>query len=127
MKRLALLSAAALLSACATPPPAPIVEVDTLADQPLAIEGQLEFNLASGTYHCERGLLVAVRRDATSSQLIHIAWTGGQHALHRNLSFSGLPRYEDATSGLVWIDLPWKGVLLDGRTNKPIVSECRMS
>ena len=48
-----------------------------------------------------------------------------RHVRARPQSFlPGLPRYEDAGSGLVWIDLPWKSVLLDGRRNKPLASDC---
>lgn len=55
---------------------------------------------------------------------MQIKWQGRDYALVRDSSASGLPRYEEAKGGLVWIDLPWKGVLLDGRTHKPLASEC---
>lgn len=90
-------------------------------------DGQLEFDLASGEYACDHGLTVGVQRFATDDTLqrIQLAWNGAHYLLERDRSFSGLPRFEDAASGLVWIDLPWKGVLLDGRTQKPLANECR--
>ncbi len=126
MRYLSLLPLAALLAACSTPS-TPIAVVEPAVEPPVGRPGQLEFGLVSGTYHCEQGRSVGVQREAGNADRIRIAWVGADYALERNLSYSGLPRYEDASSGLVWIDLPWKGVLLDGRTNKPLVSECRMS
>ena len=38
---------------------------------------------------------------------------------------SGLPRFSDRANGLTWVDLPWKGVLLNSRTEKPILSDCK--
>jgi hypothetical protein len=86
---------------------------------------QLAFKLVSGTYRCEEGARVDVRRDAGDPNLLQVGWKGETYPMLRNPSYSGLPRYEDAASGLVWIDLPWKSVLLDGRSGKPLVSECR--
>lgn len=123
--RLSLLAAAfALLSACTTPTTAPPT-VSEASPPPAVHDGQLAFALASGIYHCDRGARVEVLRDPSAQNRIHIVWTGRQFELERNLSHSGLPRYEDATSGLVWIDLPWKSVLLDGQHNKPLASECK--
>ncbi|UCV08982.1 hypothetical protein [Dechloromonas denitrificans] len=89
--------------------------------------GQLELALASGTYRCEQNVRIQVRREllAGVNSRIDIDWNGNSHRLERDPSYSGLPRFADAASGLVWIDLPWKSLLLDGKTNKPLVNECR--
>ncbi|HRP97779.1 MAG TPA: hypothetical protein PL143_16170 [Rhodocyclaceae bacterium] len=87
--------------------------------------GQLDFELNSGLYHCEWGLRVDVLRDITTRDRILIGWNGGRYQLDRDPSFSGLPRFEDRAHGLVWIDLPWKGVLLDGKTQKPLANDCK--
>lgn len=86
---------------------------------------QLSFELDSGDYQCAFGQRIDVRRDARSAHLLNIGWQGKRYQLERDLSFSGLPRYEDSRSGLVWIDLPWKAVLLDGRTQKPLANDCK--
>ncbi len=122
---LALVASPLILSACATPPQAPA------AQAPAAVtahrDGQLDFDLASGRYDCEHGQRVGVHRElqAAVNHRIQIDWQGRRYHLERDPSHSGLPRFEDRSSGLVWIDLPWKSVLLDGRTHKPLASECR--
>jgi hypothetical protein len=105
------------LAACATQPKAP----------PPQSNAQLELKLASGAYRCEQGLRVQVEREMRNrvNHRMKIGWNGNTYQLERDYSYSGLPRFEDATSGLVWIDLPWKSVLLDGKTSKPLASECR--
>lgn len=108
-----------LAAACASPPAATV---------PVAgRDAQLELNLASGAYRCEDGVLVRLEREVLdrSNRRIELVWNGRRYRLERNLSYSGLPRFEDSVSGLVWIDLPWKGVLLDGRTGRPLANECR--
>ncbi|WP_345793529.1 hypothetical protein AAG895_00070 [Thauera sp. JM12B12] len=123
MTRLALPALAALLlSACALQPPV----VDTAAG--IGERGaQFEFALPSGDYRCERGERLRLQREVANAvnHRIQLAWKGGQYQLERDPSYSGLPRFEDTASGLVWIDLPWKGLLLDGRTHKPLANECR--
>src|SRR5690606_7515918 len=86
---------------------------------------QLDFELRSASYHCEHGHRIDVQRSPREQGTMQIAWQGKRYNLARDPSTSGLPRYEDRSHGLVWIDLPWKGVLLDGRTNKPLANECR--
>lgn len=112
-----------LLSAChTTPAPGTIVELPKATDS-----NQVSFDLSSGTYKCEFGMEVGVTRKVGSGDELQLHWTGKHYVLQRDHSSSGLPRYKDDQSGLVWIDLPWKSVLLDGRTQKPIASECSHS
>ncbi len=114
----ALLALTLALAACETPPKAP---------SPAQKNAQLELKLASGTYRCEQGLRVQVVREIRDrvNTRINLVWNGNSYRLERDFSYSGLPRFEDAYNGLVWIDLPWKGMLLDGKTSKPLANECR--
>lgn len=116
------LIAALLVAACATPAPQ---STPGVVEVPGDSSPQLSFKLASGTYRCEYGVQVDVQRDARDPNLMQVGWKGVRYPLRRNPSSSGLPRYEDPASGLVWIDLPWKSVLLDGKSGAPVVSECR--
>ncbi len=132
MNRIALVSSLALLlSACSGDFLTAKKEETVVVASGAAVEvraaenhGQLEFQLNSGIYQCEQGLKVHVQRDPGDTRHIRIGWTNNEYQLSRDDSSSGLPRYENIPSGLVWIDLPWKSVLLDGRKNKPLASEC---
>lgn len=123
-------SLASLAAACAGPMPSSSSGVDvtySTPSRPAGDSAQLKLELASGTYRCEEGYKVDVRRDPRNAYQIEIGWQGARYGMLRNASYSGLPRYEDRSSGLVWIDLPWKGVLLDGNTGRPLANECKAS
>lgn len=127
MKTIPPLLSLLLLAACSTPKPEPVQPQLTVVEQPAAIGGQLTYELSVGDYQCEFGHTVDIRRTDADKTLIDLGWNGQRYELKRDPSFSGLPRYENLTDGLVWIELPWKGVLLDGRTQKPLANECRMA
>ncbi|MCC4116790.1 MliC family protein [Aromatoleum toluclasticum] len=124
--RFALLASLLALTACSTmqppPPAAGVLETPAAVDN----NQQLEFKLASGTYRCDMGQRVDVQRTGGNANQIQIGWSGKRYQLARNPSHSGLPRFEDDRSGLVWIDLPWKSILLDRDTNKPLASDCKL-
>ena len=114
---LALAALSLVLAACESPP-----KVTPSSHNP-----QLELKLANGTYNCEHKVRIQVEREIRDrvNYRITIGWNGGRYRLERDPSYSGLPRFEDSANGLVWIDMPWKSLLLDGKTNKPLVNECR--
>ncbi len=121
--RFVLAALAATLAACATPPPATSGARHEGAQSPPP--QQLQFKLASGVYRCELDRKVEIERDARNSNLIRINWQGNRHTLQRYDSTSGLPRYEDRDNGLLWIDLPWKSVLMDVNSGRPLANECK--
>lgn len=114
-----LIASTLVLAACETQPPR--------AAPAARSNAQLELKLASGNYRCEQGLRVKVDREVRNqvNTRIDIVWNGSGYRLERDYSYSGLPRFEDKANGLVWIDLPWKGMLLDGTNGKPLANECR--
>lgn len=118
---LVIIASALAMSACGTPPKAPP------KTPPSSRNGQLELTLASGTYRCDQNVRIQVNRELREgvNNLIIVDWNSNSYRLERDPSYSGLPRFEDSSSGLVWIDLPWKSLLLDGKTNKPLINDCR--
>jgi hypothetical protein len=119
-----LTAATLLLGACATTSQPPAAVVRNEAPKAPAHQ-QLNFQLASGVYRCELGQKVEIQRDGRNANLIKLNWQGNRHTLQRYDSTSGLPRYEDRQNGLLWIDLPWKSVLMDVNSGKPLANECK--
>ena len=88
---------------------------------------QLKMQLASGVYRCEFGQSIEIQRVTGNLNLIELRWQGHRHTLERQRSASGLPRYEDLQNGLLWIDLPWKSVLMDASSGRPLANECKVA
>ena len=114
----------AMLAGCALfePPSSVVARTPGITSE----GGQLQFQLASGVYRCELGRSVTVQRDTQNSRLIELDLQGQRRTLVRHDSSSGLPRYEDRQHGLLWIDLPWKSVLMDARSGRPLANECKV-
>lgn len=111
-----------LLAACATTVPPP--SASSAAGGEMSRQ-QLNLKLASGVYRCAEDLRVDVQRDPRHADEITLNWQGQRRTLQRYDSESGLPRYEDRQNGLVWIDLPWKSVLMDSDNGRPLANECK--
>lgn len=124
-----ILASAALMTGCTSQPPAPPAASSEAEGGYAQRGGQFEFALGSGDYRCELGVTLHVGREVRDkvNHRIQLGWNGRTYQLDRDPSNSGLPRFEDAAKSLVWIDLPWKGLLLDGRTQKPLANECRLA
>ena len=114
-----------MLAACTTTASKPLLNADQITKD--SQRRQLDFGLASGIYTCEFGLKINIQRNLRDANLIDVNWQGTRYTLQRYASVSGLPRYEDRANGLMWIDLPWKGVLMDIVHEQPLANECKMA
>lgn len=121
----AVIAFSSLLAACATTAPQPLTTSTTSAAGRDSARQQLSLKLASGVYRCEENQRVEIQRDPRQANQITLNWQGRRHTLQRYDSESGLPRYEDRQNGLVWIDLPWKSVLMDSANGRPLANECK--
>jgi hypothetical protein len=122
----AVIAFSSLLAACATTAPQPSTASGTAAAAGRdSARQQLSLKLASGVYRCDENLRVEIQRDPRRADSITLGWQGRRHTLQRYDSESGLPRYEDRQNGLLWIDLPWKSVLMDLRNERPLANECK--
>lgn len=116
------------LASCSSPPPAPQASASQTSEAPISHRnGQLDLALASGNYSCEFGKNIKVEREYREqvNYRIQLGWNGRSYQLERDNSLSGLPRFKDSAGKMVWVDLPWKGLLLDGKTSKPLANDCR--
>jgi hypothetical protein len=76
---------------------------------------------------CELGERVAIMGDQTIDKTIALIWQGKRYNMQRVATSTGADRFEDSSSGLVWIGIPAKGMLLDARHGTPLVNDCRAS
>ena len=74
---------------------------------------------------CEMGQQIGMRGDQTIDNAIELIWKGQRYKLQRVATSTGANRFEDSVSGLVWIDIPAKGMLLDTRHGRPLANECK--
>lgn len=80
---------------------------------------------AAGVYKCELNRSVHIRSVAPDMQSAVISWNKKDYVLKAVNALSGALRYEDAGSGLVWLIIVGKSMLLDIKHGKQLANECR--
>ncbi len=81
---------------------------------------------ASGTeLVCELGKRVSVHGNQQTDNAIDLRWQGRLYRLLRVMTSTGAHRFEDDVSGLVWISIPSKAMLLDAKRGEPVANECK--
>ncbi|CAN5464100.1 hypothetical protein BH11PSE11_BH11PSE11_03980 [soil metagenome] len=76
-------------------------------------------------YHCELGNKITIYRNVGDEQRMGMRWQSKVHGLKRVGTSTGANRFENKRSGLVWIDIPAKGMLLDSKKGKQLANECK--
>ncbi len=80
---------------------------------------------APGAYRCELGRSVHVRTVSADQRTAVLRWGGDEHTLRAVEARSGALRYEDPASGLAWIVLRDRSMLLDMRAGQRLANACR--
>ncbi len=74
---------------------------------------------------CETGKRMAVFGDQNNDNVIELHWGGGAYQMQRVPTTTGAHRFEHSGSGLIWISIPAKAMLLDRKLGAPVATECR--
>lgn len=111
------IKSAAIASVVATPPAAPAQAAPSAAPL-IAFE--------AGEYKCELGRSVNIKGITPDRRSVNLNWGRKEYTMLAVSTASGALRYEDAASGLVWIVIPAKAMLLDTSKGKQLANECRL-
>ncbi|MBW6495227.1 MAG: MliC family protein [Burkholderiaceae bacterium] len=80
----------------------------------------------AGEYKCELGRSVNVREITPDRRSVSLNWGRKDYTMLAVVTQSGALRFEDNASGLVWIVIPAKAMLLDTSKGKQLANECRL-
>ena len=76
-------------------------------------------------YNCELGNKLTVYWNADDDRHIAMRWKNKIHRLSRIDTTTGAGRFENRQAGLIWITIPAKGMLLDGKKGQQLANECK--
>lgn len=98
-----------------------------LQEEPLQVAGfnPHGFTVPAGIYRCDLGRSVHVRQVSPDMLSAVVHWNKKDYTLRAVNARSGALRYEDAASGLVWLVIVGKSMLLDTRQGKQLANDCR--
>ena len=81
--------------------------------------------LTGSHYNCELGNQFTVYKKSDDPSYINLQWRNKMHRMLRTATTTGADRYEDRQTGLVWINIPAKSMLLDIKKGSQLANECR--
>lgn len=76
-------------------------------------------------YDCDLGDKLTIYKKPDDDQQIALHWNRRMHRMMRKETSTGAERFEHTDSGLVWIGIPAKGMLLDSKKGRQLANECR--
>lgn len=86
----------------------------------------LELPFAAGVYRCDMNRTVHVHDVAPDFTSAVFKWNNRYYRLQGVATQSGAVRFEDPDSGLVWIAIRGKSMLLDSKQGKQLANDCRV-
>lgn len=100
------------------------------AQLPAAAADQASFNphglkMPTGVYRCDLNRSVSVRQVSADMSSAVVQFGKKEYRMHAVGARSGALRYEDPSSGLVWLVIPTKSMLLDAKHGKQLANDCK--
>ncbi len=133
MKSVKYVSAAAvvtLAAACSTPQPAPVAKPVAKAPAPVKVAPAPKprplFSVKAGTYQCELNRKVIVRQVSATQDSAVLQWGKRKYQMKAVQTRTGALRLENKASGLTWITIVGKSMLLDTKRGKQLANECKV-
>lgn len=116
----------ALLAACGSTVPLTETKPEPVAPNllnlaPTAAPGA---SLLSGNFYCEMGNRVDLVSDSGGD--VKLTWKGRSYPMLAVTTTTGAVRLEDKASGLVWIQIPAKSMLLNSKLGQQLANECKL-
>lgn len=97
----------------------------------VAAASDVGFNINEATssvvWNCELGRSLKIYKKDSDLNHIAILWQNRLNPLTRVATTTGADRFEDKRTGLLWIDIPAKGMLLDTKNGSQLANECVFS
>jgi hypothetical protein len=87
-----------------------------------------EPDISSGShtdYQCALGAELTIYENKGDSKHVALRWGKIVHRMRRVETTTGAERFENRKSGLVWIGIPAKGMLLDAKKGQQLANECK--
>ncbi len=79
----------------------------------------------SHDYQCELGNSLTLFTHPEDDQHVAMRWKKRVYKLVRVLTTTGAHRFENLKTGLVWIGIPAKSMLLDSHKGQQLANECK--
>jgi hypothetical protein len=117
------LTLTALLAACGSSVPLADTKPDPTLPNLLKLEPTPSASLLTGNFYCELGNRVDL---AGAGSDVKLTWKGRSYPMTTVSTTTGAVRLEDKASGLVWIQIPAKSMLLNSKLGQQLANECKL-
>lgn len=94
----------------------------------LADDEDAELDIGSSItteFRCELGNKVTIYQNVDDNKNLALRWRKQLYRLKSTSTTTGAYRFENSKSGLVWIVIPTKAILLDSRKGQQLANECK--
>jgi len=117
------LTLTALLAACGSSVPLADTKPEPTLPNLLKLEPTPSVSLLTGNFYCELGNRVDL---AGAGSDVKLTWKGRSYQMATVSTTTGAVRLEDKASGLVWIQIPAKSMLLNSKLGQQLANECKL-